>query len=44
MGSDACPEPSLGEIVWSTLFPSAIASAILELDADTPPDPSAVRK
>lgn len=27
-------EPSPGEIIWSTLFPSAIASSILELDVD----------
>jgi hypothetical protein len=28
-------EPSPGEIIWSTLFPSEIGSAILELDADS---------
>lgn len=28
-------EPSPGEIIWSTLFPSAVAGAILELDADS---------
>lgn len=27
-------EPSSGEIIWSTLFPSEVASAILELDSD----------
>ncbi len=27
-------EPSEGEIIWSTLFPSEIASAILDLDED----------
>jgi len=27
--------PSPGEIIWSTLFPSEVASAILELDADS---------
>ena len=30
----AAMEPSPGEIIWSTLFPSEVASAILELDAD----------
>ncbi|GAB3713924.1 hypothetical protein GCM10027598_21660 [Amycolatopsis oliviviridis] len=30
----AAMEPAPGEIVWSTLFPSEIASTILELDAD----------
>lgn len=28
-------KPSPGEIIWSTLFPSEVASAILELDADS---------
>lgn len=28
-------EPSPGEIIWSTLFPSEVASAILELDTDS---------
>lgn len=28
-------KPSPGEIIWSTLFPSEIASAILELDAES---------
>jgi len=26
--------PGAGEIIWSTLFPSEVANAILELDAD----------
>lgn len=33
----AAMEPAPGEVVWSTLFPSEVAGAILELDAaDTP--------
>ncbi len=27
-------EPGSGEIIWSTLFPSEVATAVLELDAD----------
>jgi hypothetical protein len=26
--------PGSGEIIWSTLFPSEVAKAILDLDAD----------
>jgi hypothetical protein len=26
--------PGSGEIIWSTLFPSQVASAILDLDVD----------
>jgi hypothetical protein len=32
----ATMEPSPGEIIWSTLFPSEVASAILELDNEGP--------
>ncbi|MBP2323265.1 hypothetical protein JOF56_003650 [Kibdelosporangium banguiense] len=31
----AAMDPSPGEIIWSTLFPSEVASAILELDVDS---------
>lgn len=27
-------EPASGEIIWSTLFPSEVAGAILDLDSD----------
>jgi hypothetical protein len=27
-------KPGSGEIIWSTLFPSQVADAILDLDAD----------
>lgn len=32
----AAMEPAPGEIIWSTLLPSEVASAILELDAESP--------
>ena len=35
--SVAAMDPMPGEIIWSTLFPSEVASAILELDADSAP-------